>query len=67
MLYGYIIILCLIMVLLGYATGRRIGIKEGFQKGLCQVPLDLKLAYFETSKCPICTKEQGKNYKGGKG
>ncbi|MBM7613837.1 hypothetical protein [Alkaliphilus hydrothermalis] len=58
--YGYIIIICLFNMLLGYSVGRRIGNKEGFEKGMSEVPLSLKLEYYQTSQCPVCSKEHGK-------
>jgi len=54
MLYGYIIILCLSMVLIGYAVGRRVGFKEGATKAKYTLPLDYKMIYLKENKCPVC-------------
>lgn len=56
MLYGYIIILCLTMVLIGYAAGRRVGFKEGSIKTRLALPLDYKMIYLKENKCPVCGK-----------
>ncbi|SNR87953.1 hypothetical protein SAMN05446037_1001193 [Anaerovirgula multivorans] len=54
MLYGYILIACLTMVLLGYSIGRRIGIKEGRERAKNHAIIELKLDYYNNKKCPIC-------------
>ncbi len=66
MLYGYIIILSLLLILISYSYGRKIGNKEGYYKGISEIPLSLKLSYLQTNECPICNKQQQSN-KGGKG
>lgn len=59
MLYGYIIILCLIMVLAGYAVGRRIGIEDGLKKGRACLPIQYKMQYIKEDRCPICGSGKG--------
>ncbi|AOY77167.1 hypothetical protein [Clostridium formicaceticum] len=54
MLYGYILISCLVLLLLGYSIGRRIGIKEGSKKARSHAVIELKLDYYHHKKCPIC-------------
>ncbi|KAB3534037.1 hypothetical protein F8154_10180 [Alkaliphilus pronyensis] len=54
MLYGTVILIGLFMLLLGYIIGRKIGAKEGYQKALNHVPMELKLNLYENKKCPIC-------------
>ncbi len=58
MLYGYIIILCLIMLLTGYSVGRRKGIDEGMKKGRACLPIQYKMRYLKEDKCPICGYEK---------
>jgi hypothetical protein len=38
----------------GYATGRRIGKKEGLEAGLALTPLIFREKMLETAYCPIC-------------
>ncbi|SCZ01063.1 hypothetical protein [Alkaliphilus peptidifermentans] len=54
MLYGTIVIFGLLMVLLGYVIGRKIGQKEGFQKAMDYIPIALKIELYQKKKCPIC-------------
>lgn len=57
MLYGYIIILSFFVLLIGYATGRRVGIKEGYKRANVELPIILKQQLYESSICPICNKQ----------
>lgn len=64
MLYGYIIITYLIILLIGFAVGRRVGIKEGQNKAIEQLPIGLKLKYYSNKKCPIClNNESNRDFK----
>ncbi|GAB6087872.1 hypothetical protein [Alkaliphilus crotonatoxidans] len=64
MLYGVMIIVNLIFLLLGYGFGRRVGNREGYNKALSYVPLQMKIDYFQHNQCPICNKYH--HHKGGK-
>ncbi|SES69850.1 hypothetical protein SAMN05660297_00291 [Natronincola peptidivorans] len=55
MLYGYILIFYLVILLLGYSIGRRIGIEEGREKAINQTVIGLKIDYYNKKKCPICS------------
>lgn len=57
MLYGIVVIISLFLILVGYSVGRRIGLREGFEKGLNYAPIMLRKEYYNTEKCPICTKK----------
>lgn len=39
---------------LGYAIGRRVGIKHGQQLGFVQAAIDLRIHALEQGVCPIC-------------
>jgi hypothetical protein len=41
-------------ILLGYATGRRAGMKQGRQLGAAQAPLSLRRQALQSGQCPIC-------------
>lgn len=41
-------------MLLGYATGRRAGIKQGRQMGTRQAPITLRRQALQSGQCPIC-------------
>ncbi|KAB3527249.1 hypothetical protein [Alkaliphilus serpentinus] len=58
MLYGYIIILSLFTLLLGYGIGRRIGLKEGYKKATVELPFILKEKLYENNICPICNRRE---------
>lgn len=58
MIYGLCIIGIFIIFLAGYASGRRIGMKEGFKRGITYAPLEFKRKYFEKNVCPICSKNK---------
>lgn len=63
MLYGYILIVSLIIALIGYSVGRRIGIREGQAKAVNHAMIELKLDYYNNKKCPICLNSPtGKRY-----
>ena len=60
MFYNRILLLIILEIavfLLGYALGRRTGKKEGMTEGMSLVPLEWRKQLFETSICPLCTKE----------
>lgn len=57
MIYGFICIFILVDFLLGYAIGRRNGIKEGFDKGLAYAPLKLREEVYQKYRCPICNNQ----------
>ncbi|SDK49384.1 hypothetical protein [Natronincola ferrireducens] len=61
MLYGYILICCLIILLMGYSMGRRIGIKEGNEKAFSNTIISLKLDYYNNKSCPICSSSPEKS------
>lgn len=48
------VILLLVMFGLGYALGRRFGIKEGRQLGLVEAVINLRIEGLENGSCPIC-------------
>ena len=54
MFYGYILIACLTVLLVGYSVGRRIGIKEGKKIAINRTIIELKADYYTDKKCPIC-------------
>lgn len=56
MTYGIYIIVGLTLFLLGYSFGRRMGIKEGFEKGTRVNTLQLREQLLEKSFCPLCHK-----------
>lgn len=41
-------------ILLGYAVGRRWGVKQGFQLGISYGPLQLRRQGLQQGRCPIC-------------
>lgn len=57
MLYGYIIIISSILFLVGYVTGRRIGIKEGIKRGITLNSISLKLESYYNDICPLCKRK----------
>ncbi|AKL95380.1 hypothetical protein CACET_c19320 [Clostridium aceticum] len=60
MLHGYILISCLILLLIGYSIGRRVGIKEGDKRAVNHAVIQLKLDYYNHKKCPICSNHSEK-------
>jgi len=54
MLYGYLIIISSLLILIGYATGRRVGIKEGTKKGMALNSITFKLEGYYNDICPLC-------------
>ena len=56
MIYGIYGISILFVFLIGYAIGRRVGIKEGFLKGSTINTLKLKEQLLKKSRCPLCNK-----------
>lgn len=61
MLYGYIIIISSILILIGYSIGRRIGIKEGIEKGKSLNSILFKQKSYYSNTCPICKTNHNKN------
>lgn len=57
MLYGYLIIFSSLLLLIGYATGRRIGIKEGTKKGVAINSISSKLNSYYNDTCPLCKRK----------
>ncbi|MCT4604972.1 MAG: hypothetical protein N4A64_02540 [Marinisporobacter sp.] len=55
MIYGIYSIIVLFIFLIGYAYGRRVGIKEGYEKGLAYSPLKIKEDVYNDFSCPLCT------------
>lgn len=53
---GIIIIVVSILFIfgLGYALGRRVGTKQGYQLGSVQAGIDLRINALEQGICPIC-------------
>lgn len=39
---------------LGYATGRRIGFRQGHQRGIVEAPLRLRCQAQRVGRCPVC-------------
>jgi len=54
MLYGNMIIISSVFILIGYATGRRVGIKEGIKKGRALNSISFKLESYYKDICPLC-------------
>lgn len=54
MLYGYIIIISSLLLLIGYSIGRRVGIKEGVEKGKTLNAIYSKQESYYTNICPMC-------------
>ena len=48
------IVLGLGIFLMGFATGRRMGIKQGYRDFEREYPLTVKMQAYEAGKCPIC-------------
>lgn len=48
------IVLGIGIFLVGFATGRRIGIKQGYKDFEREYPLTIKMQTYEDGKCPIC-------------
>ncbi len=57
MRYGLCFIGILLICLIAYAIGRRIGIKEGYLKGIAYAPLKMKEEAYASKKCPLCSKQ----------
>ncbi|WP_156782502.1 hypothetical protein [Geosporobacter ferrireducens] len=57
MLFGNVLISILAIFLTGYALGRRIGSREGFQQGLTYGSLKMREDTYLYGKCPLCSKE----------
>ncbi|TCO79776.1 hypothetical protein [Marinisporobacter balticus] len=53
MKYGMVSIILLLIFLIGYAFGRRIGIKEGYERGMAYIPLKSKEKVYEDYSCPL--------------
>ncbi|WP_274434265.1 hypothetical protein [Alicyclobacillus sp. ALC3] len=43
-----------IVLLCGYAMGRRVGYRQGMRKAKAKVPLELRACAHELGHCPIC-------------
>ncbi|KXG76870.1 hypothetical protein [Thermotalea metallivorans] len=56
MIYGYFIVIGLVIFLCAYGLGRRIGIKEGFAKGIHYAPIAFREEAYKTNRCPVCNK-----------
>jgi len=50
-------IFVLLILLVGYSIGRRVGNIEGFNKGLLFSPIELRKDLLISSRCPICNKD----------
>lgn len=50
-------IVVILVYLIGYSTGRRIGIKEGYSKGMVSAPILLRKKLYKSFKCPICDRD----------
>lgn len=59
MLYGYMIIVFSLPLLIGYAVGRRVGIKEGFKKGLALSSISFKLESYN-DLCYFCKRNHNR-------
>ncbi|QEK12170.1 hypothetical protein FQB35_07160 [Crassaminicella thermophila] len=57
MIYGIYSIIILSIFLLGYAIGRRIGIKEGYKKGVYYAPLKMREDVYNDHSCPLCNNQ----------
>ncbi|MDI3535025.1 MAG: hypothetical protein PWQ82_1390 [Thermosediminibacterales bacterium] len=51
---GILFIMYIFVLLIGFAAGRRIGIKQGFEIGIRYAPIELKKQMFESGLCPVC-------------
>jgi len=54
------IIIVSVLLLIGYATGRRVGIKEGMKKGMAQNSISFKLESYYNNICPLCRRNHVK-------
>jgi len=54
------IIISCILILIGYATGRRVGIKEGTKKGMALNSISFKLESYNNDTCPLCKRHHVK-------
>ena len=56
MIKGLIIPGVMLIFLIGFWLGRRMGLKEGFERGINQAPLEIKKRSLEKGECIICGK-----------
>lgn len=47
-------VLILTCILVGFAVGRRLGVKEGFRAGMTYGVLDMRQQCLTLGRCPIC-------------
>ncbi|NMB11414.1 MAG: hypothetical protein GX977_03910 [Firmicutes bacterium] len=47
-------VVILACILVGFAVGRRLGIKEGFRVGMAYGVLDMRQQCLKSGRCPIC-------------
>lgn len=50
------VLLMMLIFLVGYVLGRRIGMKEGFSRGEKEIPLNLRRETLEKGSCVICSR-----------
>lgn len=48
------LVIYLALGLIGYGIGRRVGLKEGYKRGIERSPLILRMKLLENGKCMIC-------------
>lgn len=54
MSYLPVVLVAMLGVLMGYAFGRRAGMRFGITIGEARAPLELRAASLEIGKCPVC-------------
>ena len=50
------LIIILFILLIGYSIGRRIGLKEGYTKGINEAPINIRKEILKSGLCPFCRK-----------
>ncbi len=53
--FAWIIVFVLVVLLIGYIWGRRLGIEEGIKLGRALAPLELRQQSQEKGYCLLCT------------
>lgn len=51
------VIIMIVLLLIGYCWGKRVGRQEGYQEGLVHLPLALREQSLEQGYCALCKEE----------
>jgi len=51
------VISMIILLLIGYCWGKKVGHREGYQEGLAHLPLSLRQQSLEQGYCVLCKEE----------